>query len=75
MKFELRHAEMKGIWMAYNNERAGIVIDARRDRHNMAMQLVTPRVVAMAVAMETMSWRISFQVDLFVVDIELRFKD
>ena len=41
--------------MAYNNERADIVIDARRDRHNMAMQLVTPRVVAMAVAMETMS--------------------
>ena len=36
-------------------KRAGIVIDARRDRHNMAMQLVTPRVVAMAVAMETMS--------------------
>ena len=36
-------------------ERAGIVIDARRDRHNMDMQLVTPRVVAMAVAMETMS--------------------
>ena len=75
MKFELRHAEMKGIWMAYNKKRAGIVIDARRDRHNMDMQLVTPRVVAMAVAMETMSWRISFQVDLFVVDIELRFKD
>ena len=41
--------------MAYNNEKAGIVIDARRDRHNMDMQLVTPRVVAMAVAMETMS--------------------
>ena len=56
-------------------EKAGIVIDARRDRQNMDMQLVTPRVVAMAVAMETMSWRISFQVDLFVVDIELRFKD
>ena len=40
---------------ATKRERAGIVIDARRDCHNMAMQLVTPRVVAMAVAMETMS--------------------
>ena len=42
-------------YSATKRKRAGIVIDARRDRHNMAMQLVTPRVVAMAVAMETMS--------------------
>ena len=60
----------RGKISATKRKRAGIVIDARRDRHNMDMQLVTPRVVAMAVAMETMSWRISFQVDLFVVDIE-----
>ena len=30
------------------------------------MQLVTPRVVAIAVAIDTMSWIISFQVFLFV---------
>ena len=30
------------------------------------MQLVTPRVVAIAVAIDTMSWIISFQVFFFV---------
>ena len=29
------------------------------------MQLVTPRVVAIAVAIETISWTISFQVSFF----------
>ena len=45
----------KGYEWHITTKRAGIVIDARRNRHNMDMQLVTPRVVAMAVAMETMS--------------------